>query len=61
MNLGIMDDEGTLLASGTSGEVVIQGPNVIGGYESNPEANATSFTDGWFRTGDLGVLDGTAT
>ena len=27
------------------------------GYENNPEANATSFTDGWFRTGDQGVLD----
>ena len=58
INLGIMDDEGALLASGTSGEVVIRGPNVIGGYESNPEANATSFTAGWFRTGDLGILDG---
>ena len=35
----------------------IQGPNVIRGYENNPEANATSFTDGWFRTGDQGFLD----
>ena len=35
----------------------IQGPNVITGYENNPEANATSFTDGWFRTGDQGFLD----
>ena len=39
------------------GEVVIQGPNVIRGYENNPEANATSFVDGWFRTGDRGYLD----
>jgi acyl-CoA synthetase (AMP-forming)/AMP-acid ligase II len=30
---------------------------VITGYENNPEANATSFTDGWFRTGDQGFLD----
>jgi acyl-CoA synthetase (AMP-forming)/AMP-acid ligase II len=36
---------------------VIQGPNVVTGYENNPEANATSFTDGWFRTGDQGFLD----
>jgi acyl-CoA synthetase (AMP-forming)/AMP-acid ligase II len=36
---------------------VIQGPNVITGYENNPEANATSFVDGWFRTGDQGFLD----
>ena len=43
--------------SARRGEVVIQGPNVITGYENNPEANATSFVDGWFRTGDQGVLD----
>jgi len=36
---------------------VIQGPNVTKGYENNPEANASSFTDGWFRTGDQGFLD----
>ena len=40
-----------------SGEVVIQGASVIDGYANNPEANAASFTDGWFRTGDQGVLD----
>ena len=41
----------------SAGEVVIKGPNVIRGYENNPEANATSFVDGWFRTGDQGFLD----
>src|SRR6185312_10131685 len=35
----------------------IQGPNVVSGYENNPEANAKSFTNGWFRTGDQGFLD----
>jgi acyl-CoA synthetase (AMP-forming)/AMP-acid ligase II len=45
------------LAPGERGEVVIQGPNVIRGYENNAEANATSFVDGWFRTGDRGYLD----
>lgn len=43
------------------GEVVISGPNVTTGYESNPEANAKSFfqADGkrWFRTGDQGAFD----
>ena len=48
---------GKHLAAGERGEVVIQGPNVIRGYENNPEANATSFIDGWFRTGDQGFLD----
>jgi acyl-CoA synthetase (AMP-forming)/AMP-acid ligase II len=36
---------------------VIQGPNVVAGYENNPEANEKSFTSGWFRTGDQGFLD----
>lgn len=57
VNIGIMDEAGKLQATGARGEVVIQGPNVITGYEENPEANTTSFTNGWFRTGDEGVLD----
>jgi acyl-CoA synthetase (AMP-forming)/AMP-acid ligase II len=57
VKIGIMDAAGILLPSGTAGEVVIQGPNVIDGYENNPDANKTSFTNGWFRTGDQGILD----
>jgi len=53
----IMDEEGQLLTSGEIGEVVIRGANVTQGYENNPQANQTAFTDGWFRTGDLGSLD----
>jgi len=52
-----MDEHGGLLPAGTPGEVVIRGPNVMDGYEANPAANAEAFTDGWFRTGDEGVLD----
>jgi acyl-CoA synthetase (AMP-forming)/AMP-acid ligase II len=55
--IAIMDAAGTLLKSGERGEVVIRGANVIKGYENNPEANASSFTSGWFRTGDQGYLD----
>jgi acyl-CoA synthetase (AMP-forming)/AMP-acid ligase II len=55
--IGIMDDAGNLLPQGAAGEVVIRGPNVTRGYVSNPEANAKSFVNGWFRTGDEGVLD----
>ncbi|MBS0124948.1 acyl--CoA ligase [Thetidibacter halocola] len=44
-----------------TGEVVISGPNVTPGYESNPDANAKNFfeVDGlrWFRTGDQGAFD----
>ncbi|MGD1071542.1 MAG: acyl--CoA ligase [Bryobacteraceae bacterium] len=57
VKVGIMDDAGNLLATGERGEVVIQGPNVVSGYENNPEANTKSFTHGWFRTGDQGFLD----
>ncbi len=57
VRISIMDKEGRHLAPGERGEVVIQGPNVIRGYENNPEANAASFVDGWFRTGDRGYLD----
>ena len=57
VKISIMDKAGNHLAVGEAGEVVIQGPNVITGYENNPDANATSFVDGWFRTGDQGVLD----
>ena len=55
--VAIMDAGGTLCAQGKTGEVVIRGENVTKGYENNPDANATAFTDGWFRTGDQGVLD----
>ncbi|HLG60228.1 MAG TPA: acyl--CoA ligase [Vicinamibacterales bacterium] len=57
VGISIMDPEGKHLPAGERGEVVIQGPNVVRGYENNPEANATSFVDGWFRTGDQGFLD----
>ncbi len=52
-----MDESGKLLAPGELGEVVIRGRNVTKGYEANPEANAKAFTNGWFRTGDQGVID----
>jgi oxalate---CoA ligase len=55
--VAIMDLEGNLLPAGSTGEIVIKGPNVTAGYENNPKANAEAFTHGWFRTGDQGVLD----
>jgi len=55
--IAIMDDAGNLLPAGATGEIVIRGTNVTGGYENNPTANAEAFTNGWFRTGDQGVLD----
>lgn len=56
VEIGIMDEAGALLPGRAAGEVVIKGPSVIDGYANNPEANAKSFTSGWFRTGDQGTL-----
>ncbi|NNE86411.1 MAG: AMP-binding protein [Alphaproteobacteria bacterium] len=53
----IMDTENNILAAGETGEIVIRGPNVTSGYENNPTANAEGFSDGWFRTGDQGIMD----
>src|SRR6266540_2965136 len=53
----LLDASGTSPAAGTAGQVAIRGPNVIDGYAANPQANAESFVDGWFLTGDQGVLD----
>jgi len=52
-----MDEAGTLLPAGATGEIVIRGPSVTLGYENNPKANAEAFTNGWFRTGDQGSID----
>jgi thioesterase domain-containing protein/acyl carrier protein len=52
-----MDNGGALLPRGAIGEIVIQGPNVIAGYDNDPEVNAEAFRGGWFRTGDQGFVD----
>jgi acyl-CoA synthetase (AMP-forming)/AMP-acid ligase II len=57
INIAILNDKGDVLDVGETGEVSIKGPNVFHGYEGNQKANAESFTDGWFRTGDQGHLD----
>jgi acyl-CoA synthetase (AMP-forming)/AMP-acid ligase II/thioesterase domain-containing protein/acyl carrier protein len=55
--IATMDDTGNLLPGGQEGEIVIRGASVTQGYENNPAANASNFTNGWFRTGDQGRLD----
>ncbi len=55
--IAIMDEDGELLPADRIGEIVIRGENVMAGYLNNPDANATAFTNSWFRTGDQGSLD----
>ena len=57
MQVSIQDEQGEELAAGETGEICVCGPAVFAGYYNNPEANAKSFRDGWFRTGDLGHVD----
>ncbi len=52
-----MEGKGDLLSVGSTGEVVIKGRNVMHGYNNNPDANDEAFVNGWFRTGDQGVMD----
>lgn len=57
IEIQIQDDQGRQLPPGQTGEICCIGPAVFAGYYRNPEANAKSFRDGWFRTGDLGYMD----
>jgi long-chain acyl-CoA synthetase len=53
----MVDDNDREVASGTTGEVLICSNSMIEGYLDEPELNRKSFSDGFFRTGDLGMLD----
>jgi long-chain acyl-CoA synthetase len=54
----IIDDLGQPLPVGEAGEIAIQGPQVMAGYWQRPDETAkVMLPDGWFRTGDIGVMD----
>ena len=50
-------DDDAAPADPDAAEILVRGPNVFSGYWERPAENATSFGDGWFRTGDLGQWD----
>jgi long-chain acyl-CoA synthetase len=52
-----VDDDDKEVPRGERGEVVIRGPNVMKGYYKRPEATAEAFRNGWFHTGDIGIVD----
>ncbi len=56
--IAIVDDAGKALPIGATGEIAVRGPQVMTGYWQQPEETAAVMTaDGFFRTGDIGVMD----
>lgn len=55
--IGIMDENGEMLPTASSGEIVIRGASVFQSYENDPAVNNEAFYKGWFKTGDQGYLD----
>jgi long-chain acyl-CoA synthetase len=56
--VAILDDEGHYLPLGSAGEIAIRGPQVMAGYWQRPDETAKVMSaDGFFRTGDIGVMD----
>jgi long-chain acyl-CoA synthetase len=56
--LTLLDDDGNEVPMGTPGEIAIRGPQVMAGYWQRPDETAKVMTaDGFFRTGDIGVVD----
>ena len=56
--LALLDDDGLEVAAGSTGEIAIRGPQVMAGYWQRPDETAKVMTaDGYFRTGDIGVVD----
>jgi len=57
-DIAIIDDEGRHMAPGEIGEIAIRGPQVMTGYWNRPDETAKVMTaDGFFRSGDVGVMD----
>ncbi|MFP8836045.1 long-chain-fatty-acid--CoA ligase [Hydrogenophaga sp. XSHU_21] len=53
-----LDDDGNEVPLGQPGEIAIHGPQVMAGYWQRPDETAKVMTaDGWFKTGDIGVMD----
>ena len=52
-----LDESGQPVAQGETGEIAAKGPQIMAGYWNKPEETAHALRDGWFLTGDIGVMD----
>lgn len=58
VDIVILDDDGKEVATGVAGEIAIKGPQVMAGYWRRPSETAAVMTaDGYFKSGDIGVMD----
>jgi long-chain acyl-CoA synthetase len=57
VQMRIVNEDGEEVPIGSRGEIVIRGPNVMKGYWGRPDATAEVIRDGWFHSGDIGVMD----
>ena len=57
LDVKVVDEQGKEVPPGQVGELWLKGPSITPGYWEKPEANASSFTDGWLHTGDAAMVD----
>jgi acyl-CoA synthetase (AMP-forming)/AMP-acid ligase II len=57
VEVSILAEDGSELPAGQSGEIAVRGDVVMTGYWNNPEATTAALSDGWLRTGDIGLFD----
>ena len=57
VDVRLVDERGIQVESGTPGEIEVRGPSVFQEYWRKPEATREAFRDGWFRTGDMAIVE----
>ena len=57
LDLRVVDDAGATVPAGAPGELLVRGTSVFRGYWNRPDVDADAFVDGWFRTGDVAIID----